>query len=171
MGIYLPPPDYENSIRVFIGQVEKLKALNLPLLIENMPSIESLKNHFEIETKNIARILDSANTDFLLDMAHVQVAASVLKLDVHQYLDGLPLQKVRQIHVSGTWQKNGVLFDAQEEMQEEDYRLLKWVLKRSDPEMVTLEYFREKDSLERQLKRLRELILNTKSESFLLRPG
>ncbi len=160
LGIYLPPPDYENSTRVFIGQVEKLKALHLPLLIENMPSFERLKYRFEIETKNIARILESADADFLLDMAHAQVAASVLKLDVHQYLDGLPLQKVRQIHVSGTRQKNGVLYDAHKALQEDDYRLLKWILERSSPELVTLEYFRQKDSLEHQLKRLRELILN-----------
>ena len=97
----------------------------------------------------------------MLDIAHAQVAASVLKWDVHQYLDSLPLQKVRQIYVSGTLQKNGMLYDAHEELQEEDYRLLRWVLKRSNPEMVTLEYFRQKDSLERQLKRLRELILKT----------
>ncbi|HSQ27239.1 MAG TPA: DUF692 family protein [Anaerolineales bacterium] len=146
---------------MFLAEAEKLKDLHLPLLIENMPSFESLKYRFEIDMTNIAGILESADADFLLDIVHAQVAASVLKLDVHQYLDGLPLQKVRQIHVSGTRPKNGVLYDAHEELQEEDYRLLRWVLKRSNPEMVTLEYSRQKDSLERQLKRLRELILNT----------
>ena len=161
LGIYLPPPDYESSTHVFVAEVEKLKDFHLPVLIENMPSFESLKYHFEIETKNIAGILESADTDFLLDIAHAQVAASVLKLDVHQYLDRLPLQKVRQIHVSGTRPKNGVLYDAHEELQEDDYRLLRWVMDRSNPEMVTLEYFKHKDSLERQLKRLRESILNT----------
>lgn len=159
LGIYLPPPDYERSSQVFMAEVKQLKNLHLPLLIENMPSFESLKYRFEIETKNITGILESADADFLLDIAHAQVAASVLKLDGHQYLDGLPLQKVRQIHVSGARSKNGILYDAHDELQEEDYRLLRWVLKRSHPEMVTLEYFRQKASLERQLKRLRDLIL------------
>lgn len=159
LGIYLPPPDYQHSAQVFMAEVKKLKDLHLPLLIENMPSFESLKYRFEIETKNITGILERADVDFLLDIGHAQVAASVMKLDVHQYLDGLPLQKVRQIHVSGTRPKNGVRYDVHEELQEEDYRLLRWVLKRSNPEMVTLEYFWEKVSLERQLKRLRELIL------------
>jgi hypothetical protein len=158
LGIYLPPPDFERSSHLFIAEVEKLNTLHLPLLIENMPSFASLKYRFEIETKNITRILEDTDADFLLDMAHAQVAASVLELDVRHYLDGLPLQKVRQIHVSGVRQKGGALYDAHEELQDEDYRLLRWVLKRCYPEVVTLEYFREKDSLERQLKCLQELI-------------
>lgn len=159
LGIYLPPPDYERSSQLFMAELERLKNFHLPLLIENMPSFRSLKYRFEIETKNIAGILKSAGADFLLDIAHAQVAASVLKMDVHQYLDDLPLQKVLQIHVSGPRPKNGILYDAHEELQEEDYRLLKWVLERSKPEVVTLEYFRQKDILERQLKCLRKLIL------------
>ena len=97
LGIFLPPPDYESSTRVFLAEVKKLKDFHLPVLIENMPSFDSLKYRFEIDAKNIAGILESTGADFLLDIAHAQVAASVLKWDVHQYLDSLPLQKVRQI--------------------------------------------------------------------------
>jgi hypothetical protein len=138
LGWYLPPPDPARAVKRLVAGVEKLRGLDLPLLLENMPSFPTRKYAFETSVETISEILALTGADLLLDIAHARVVASVFGLDVHQYLGDLPLQKVRQIHVSGPRAKGGVLYDAHEVLEEEDYRLLAWVLERSEPEVVGL---------------------------------
>jgi uncharacterized protein (UPF0276 family) len=157
-GLYPPPPDFERSVKWFVDEIDRLKRLNLPLLLENMPSFPAEKYAFETSVENIAEILAATDVDFLLDIAHARVVASVFGLDVYDYIDNLPLERVRQIHTSGPRARNGYLYDAHEDLQEEDYGLLKWVLLRKKPEVVTLEYFRDREKLCEQLLRIEEII-------------
>ncbi len=135
-----------------------MKSIHLPVLLENMPSFPTDKYAFDTSAENITEILDLTNAGFLLDIAHARVVASVFGLDVYDYIDRLPLERVRQIHTSGPRTRKGVLYDAHEDLQEEDYELLKWVLTRKKPEVVTLEYFRDREKLWEQLIRIEEII-------------
>ena len=47
---------------------------------------------------------------------------------------------MREIHVSGPRLDQGVLRDRHLELQEKDYSLLAWLLERTEPQVVTLEY-------------------------------
>jgi uncharacterized protein (UPF0276 family) len=158
LGWYPPSPDPDRAVKSFVAGVERLRGLNLPILLENMPSFPTTKYAFETSTETISEILALTGADLLLDIAHARVVASVFDRDVHDYLGGLPLEKVRQIHVSGPRAKGGTLYDAHEVLEEEDYRLLAWVLARCEPEVVTLEYFEGKQELREQLVRLKDLI-------------
>jgi len=62
------------------------------------------------------------------------------------------------VHISGTVERNGHLYDAHEALQHEDYQILEWVLEISKPKIVTLEYFREEGLLREQLWRLRDIV-------------
>ena len=158
LGWYLLPPNAARAVRSFVAGVEKLRDLNLPILLENMPAFPTRKYAFETSAGNISEILAETGAHLLLDLAHARVVASVFGWDVHEYLGGLPLEKVRQIHVSGPRARKGALYDAHEELGEEDYRLLAWALQRSEPEVVTLEYFKGKQKLREQLVRIREIV-------------
>ena len=157
LGWYPPSPDPARAVKGFVAGVERLRGLNLPILLENMPSFATTKYAFETSAETISEILDRTGADLLLDLAHARVVASVFGLDVHEYLSALPLERVRQIHTSGPRAKGGYLYDAHEELEEVDYRLLAWVLERSEPEVVTLEDFRSTQRLREQLVRIREL--------------
>jgi len=157
-GLYLPPPDFEGSVRWSIDAIDRLKKYHLPLLLENMPTFPTCRYAFETAAESIKDILVQTNVDFLLDLAHARIVASVFGLDVHDYIERLPLDKMRQVHVSGPRFRNGHMYDAHEDMLEEDYALLKWVLARTKPEVVTLEYFRDRDKLYRQLIYLEKII-------------
>jgi uncharacterized protein (UPF0276 family) len=74
------------------------------------------------------------------------------------YLEKLPLEQAAQIHVSGVKEKGGHLQDMHETMQAEDYAILDWVLGKSKPKVVTLEYFRGLSMLRKQLWKLRKII-------------
>jgi len=43
-------------------------------------------------------------------------------------------------------------------VEDEDYRLLEWALAHTDPEVVTLEYYQEKEPLRQQLTRLAAML-------------
>ena len=96
--------------------------------------------------------------EHLLDLAHARLAAAFRGQAVEEYVAALPLERVRQIHVSGIRRRNGRWYDAHESLQEEDYRLLEWALDRCDPAMVTLEYFRQDAPLRDQIGCLAEIV-------------
>jgi len=160
LGLKLPMAAPQRLESRFIRQVRWLAArINLPLILENMPATPLLNNGFESAPATIRRVLSVLNTDLLLDLAHAQVAAAFQKMSIETYLLGLPLERVREIHVSGVREMEGVLRDAHEPLREADYELLAWVLRRTKPEMVTLEYFRDNQAaLKEMLIRLRQCL-------------
>ena len=160
LGVKLPMAAPHQLERRFIRQVKRLvPRLSLPLILENMPATPLLNNGFESAPATIRRVVSILNTDLLLDLAHAQVAAAFQKLSIEAYLLGLPLERVREIHVSGVREVDGVLRDAHEPLREADYDLLAWVLRRTKPEMVTLEYFRDDQPvLKEMLIRLRQAL-------------
>lgn len=94
----------------------------------------------------------------MLDIGHARVSAARLGEDVLDYLRNLPLNRVVQVHVSGPRMRDGRLFDAHESLQEADYELLEFVLEQTQPQVVTLEYIRERESLQKQLFRLSDFL-------------
>lgn len=138
------------------------------LLIENVPfygTRGTLRRATDPDA--IHAICRESGADLLLDLAHARVAAWHRGEDVHDYVEALPLDRVREIHVCGPRlvPEQG-LRDRHQEMSEEDYALLEWTLERTKPEMVTLEYggtgplFESRNdpaTLERQLRRLAEI--------------
>jgi len=84
---------------------------------------------------------------------------------VHDYLGGFPLKRVAQVHVSGPRMRGGRLVDAHEPLQEVDYALLDFVLAQTQPQVVTLEYIREREALREQLFRLRGIV-DARNSSF-----
>jgi uncharacterized protein (UPF0276 family) len=90
----------------------------------------------------ITTICNEADIGLMLDLAHLRVAAWHRKEEVDNYLEAMPLNRVREIHVCGpaTDPEHGYLRDRHLEMQETDYNLLLNTLTLTDPVVVTLEY-------------------------------
>jgi uncharacterized protein (UPF0276 family) len=133
-------------------------AIPTPLILENLDYCAGGAYEHICEPAFIAAVLDATGAGLLLDLAHARVSASRLGAPIEAYLGGLPLERVRQLHISGPRLRDGVLFDAHEQLLEEDYALLEWVLRRSEPLALTLEYNREELTLRQELERLRGLL-------------
>jgi uncharacterized protein (UPF0276 family) len=136
-----------------------------PVLVENMPRWSCHRPAYVVDPAFISSVVEETGCDFLLDLAHARVAAHYQGEPVRDYLERLPLGRLVEIHVSGPRplprngsMDNGTLFDAHEPLQEVDYALLSWVLLRTRPRAVTLEYSRDRAQLKAQLRRLRTIL-------------
>jgi len=158
-GWRMPLPNPERATRRLIRQVRRLaRSTQVPVLLENMDPLPFDGYDFEVQTGLITQVLEGAECGFLLDIGHARVSAAVLRVDVHDYLSDLPLHRVVQVHVSGPRMRDGRLVDAHESLQEPDYALLDFVLERTQPQVVTLEYIRKREALQEQLCRLRGIL-------------
>jgi uncharacterized protein (UPF0276 family) len=158
-GRRMPLPHPARATRRFIRQVKRLAhTIPVPVLLENIEPLPFDGYDFEVRAERIAQVLEETDSALLLDLGHARVTAAALGMDSHDYLSNLPLERAAQIHVSGPRLREGRLVDAHEPLQEIDYALLDYVLARSSPRMVTLEYIRERDPLREQLLRLRGVL-------------
>ena len=158
-GWRMPLPNRERATRRFIRQVQRLaSAIQAPVILENTEPLPFDGYDFEVEADRIAEVLDKTGSGFVLDIAHARVSAEVLGVEIRHYLRALPLDRVVQIHVSGPRVHDGRLVDVHEPLQAIDYELLRFVLDRTDPDVVTLEYIRDRDALREQLIHLRSLL-------------
>lgn len=156
----LPIPRLPNAMmeQRLIRRIEQVKsAFDKPVILENMAGFPK----FTIEAKPdlINRICDVTNCDMLLDLGHARCGADNLDMDIYDYLSALPLHRVRQIHTHGArlgrWDK---LEDAHEPMQAIDYEILGWLLDHTQPDILTLEYWKDKGAIREQLHQLRYII-------------
>lgn len=146
--------------------------IQVPFLVENMPYSLFDKEKFGVmkfcsNTEIINEICEKTNVNLLLDIAHAKVAATNSGENVYDYLNRLPLHRVKEIHVVGTKEVENVeLRDWHLEMNDEDYELLQWILSKTSPYIVTLEYGgpgelyswrSDKEVLRRQLIRLMDI--------------
>lgn len=159
LGFHLDPPPADKAVDHFLSSFERFSnSVDLPILLENLPSLPVDKYNYAADPGLITRIVNRTGTGMVLDMAHARIAASYQNTQIKPYLSKLPLERVKQIHVSGVRKENGVLYDRHEAMTDLDYELLAWAMDRTEPGVVTLEYFREKETLQDQLLRLRDIL-------------
>jgi uncharacterized protein (UPF0276 family) len=132
--------------------------LPVPLLLENLDYQPKDTHEYLCEPLFIVAVLDAVDCGFLLDIAHARVSAHNLSFDEERYFRSLPLYRTREIHVSGPHLRDGAMFDAHEPLQDKDWEALAFVLARTEPETITLEYTKDRDLLQDQLQRLRAML-------------
>ncbi|MFT8340880.1 MAG: DUF692 family multinuclear iron-containing protein [Clostridium beijerinckii] len=146
------------------------KSLSVPLLLENSPDTPHDREAFDlypyVMPEQIYKLVVENDVSFLLDITHAKITAKYRGWDVFDYIGRLPLDHVVEIHTNGSGHdENGFPMDTHQAMEEEDYELLEWVLNRTNPKIVTLEfnevetedYDKVIDSLEKQLTRIYDI--------------
>lgn len=136
----------EEIYELMCSQIQIFKKnLSVPLLLENTPDSPEDRATFDhypyIMPEQFNRLLAENNVSFLLDLTHAKITAKYRGWDIHDYIKQLPLSRVVEIHVNGSGlDKDGFPADTHQAMEDEDYKLLEWVLNYTNPYLVTLEY-------------------------------
>lgn len=156
--------DMEQAIELMCQAVEAVQVhLPVPLLLENMQHWPLLETDLTAMPEFIRRVLDQLRGGLLLDTAHARITAAILGCDVHTYLEELPLHRIIEVHVSSPRYRNGEWDNCHEVLQEADYTLLEWLLEKTTPRVITLEYWKEPDRAREQVLHLNKLIGQVKA--------
>ncbi|MBQ9313853.1 MAG: DUF692 family protein [Clostridia bacterium] len=134
----------EDMIETIMKNISKVRKIcDYDILLENVPAnIGNKERNSLANPEFICKVIEKANVYFLLDIAHAKAAAEVLNIPYQKYIDALPLDKVREIHLSGCELNNeGLIRANHSEMKKEDYEMLNYLLEKcSDVRVLTLEY-------------------------------
>ncbi len=144
----------EGLERLCLAAAAVQSLVSVPLILENMPNRVVEGVLLGPTPDLIGQMLASSDCGLLLDLAHARISAQVLRMDVHRYIESLPLHRVVELHVSGPRREQGYLRDRHDALGREDYRLLEWVLPRCRPQALTLEYWKDLGLVGVQLRRL-----------------
>ncbi|MBV1915432.1 MAG: DUF692 domain-containing protein [Pseudomonadales bacterium] len=81
------------------------------ILVENPSSYLSFTNSEMDEVTFIQGVLEKSGCDLLLDVNNIFVSAHNQGFDAYKYLDGIPLNRVREIHLAGFEYRENYLYD------------------------------------------------------------
>ncbi len=77
------------------------------VIAENVPYALGRYLPLSLAPDVISRVVAEAGCGFLLDLSHAQLAAHYLGMDARRYINALPVQHTREIHVTGIHRLTG----------------------------------------------------------------
>jgi uncharacterized protein (UPF0276 family) len=117
------------------------------VIVENIPwfGAEGEFHRPSVESAVIDEVFRTTDAGFLLDLSHARIAAHYLGVDPRKYIQSLPEQALRELHVTGVRMHETRLADHLD-LQDEDWEIFDWAMERiargewARPWMVAFEY-------------------------------
>lgn len=89
----------DDAMRALEPVIRRFGAENV--IVENVPDAANTVMRPAIQPENVHRLITESGCGFLLDISHARIAAGFLGMDEKDYLQALPVQHIREIHVTG----------------------------------------------------------------------
>lgn len=142
IGYTVSPQLTEETLDRVVEAVARISArLAVPLILENPPIYFTMPGSTMSQLEFVRELCRRCDVGLLLDLAHFLITAQTLGRDPFGDLDGFPLDRVLEVHISGVDEQEGGHWDnhaARAPQVELD--LLAVVLERTAVRAVTLEY-------------------------------
>jgi uncharacterized protein (UPF0276 family) len=98
----LPLPFTEEAVRHIVGRIREVEErLEVPLVLENPAYYAVMPGSDMSEADFVRTVVEEANCGLLLDVNNVFVNAVNHGYDPIRYIERMPLDRVRQIHLAG----------------------------------------------------------------------
>lgn len=118
------------------------------VMAENVPypDIPPNKPRVIIEPDAIRAVIETSGCGLLLDLAHARLTCEQTGMDVYDYIEQLPVDRLRELHVTGVGCNREGLREDHLPMTAEDWALLEWALDHihrgqwAQPYVVACEY-------------------------------
>ncbi len=108
----LPLPYTEEALKHVADRVIQAQDfLGCRLMIENPSSYLSFKNTDMSEAEFLCALTQVADCDLLLDVNNAFVSGTNNGFDPERYIDELPAERIKEIHLAGYEEQDGYLFD------------------------------------------------------------
>ncbi|MFC4527812.1 DUF692 domain-containing protein [Dyella halodurans] len=112
----LPLPYTEEALDIVCNNITTAQdALGRSMLFENPSSYIAFPGQVMTEWEFLGEMSRRTGCGLLLDINNVYVSSRNHGLDAHAYLRGMPLERVRQIHLAGHTQGAGLLIDTHDQ--------------------------------------------------------
>lgn len=112
----LPIPYTKEALDIVCANIAMAQeAIGRPLLLENPSSYLSFKGASMTEWEFISAMTKHTGCDLLLDVNNIFVGATNHGFDALAFLDGIPADRVRQIHLAGHSQGRDLLIDTHDQ--------------------------------------------------------
>ena len=109
----LPLPYNEETLEHFSERITQIQdILGTRILVENVSSYLTYQSSTISEAEFIAELLSRTDCDLLLDINNVYVNAVNHGFSASDYLQKIPMQRVREIHLAGYEDRDTYLLDA-----------------------------------------------------------
>ncbi len=138
----LPLPYTEEAVRHVAARVARVQdALGRRIAIENVSSYASFHADAMPEWEFLSAICESADCGLLLDVNNIFVSAHNHGFDANAYVDGVPPERVFQIHLAGHSVNGALLIDTHDHpVRDEVWDLYARALRRLGPVSTLIEW-------------------------------
>jgi uncharacterized protein len=142
VGYTVAPPLNRSSLkRVIAARDQYERSLNQKIILENPPQYFSVPGSTMDQFEFISALCAETDLELLFDISHFLITARNLGLDPEDALSKLPLNRVREVHMSGVRYEMQTYWDDHgQRAPEEAFQLLRQTLAYSRPSAITLEY-------------------------------
>lgn len=142
IGYTVAPPLNDTTLARVIAACQRHELdLETPIILENPPQYFVTPGSTMDQMAFLAALCRDSNVDLLLDISHLLITTANTGTDPLRALEQLPLDRVREVHLSGIAVEGGVAWDDHgTAASAEAFELLGLVLERARPAAVTLEY-------------------------------
>lgn len=141
IGHLAPIPFTREAVDVFVGNIASVrKRIRTPLLLENIAYLVRFPFGEMSEAEFITRVCEESDCGLLLDVTNLYVNSVNFDFDWREFLDAIPLERVRQIHFVGYRKHGKRLIDAHsDETGDEVWQVFEEALRRCPVEAAILE--------------------------------
>ena len=126
------PDDAEEAVEQMVGDILPLVGRfgKAHVMAENIPypDIPDNKARPVADPAVIRRVIETADCGLLLDLAHARLTAEYLRVDVREYIEQLPVERLREVHITGIGIGQDGLRQDHLPMTGADWSLLEWAL-------------------------------------------
>ncbi|MGB4595981.1 MAG: DUF692 family multinuclear iron-containing protein [Anaerolineaceae bacterium] len=116
------------------------------IVAETLPYLPSYsENRIANQSWIIRELLESMDINLLLDLSHIRITAAYEGMDYQALIEALPVERLRELHITGIKAYAGYLTD-HFEMNADDLASAEWAIKQikssqwREPEIVSFEY-------------------------------
>ena len=140
--------DRTKLLKQWVKEIEVLKRefAGYPVISENLPFEPPIPDyHLSSDPELISKAITETDTGLLLDISHARITADTIGSDYQGYIEKLPLDRLREVHITGVRRYHGFLED-HFEMQPGDWPSAEWAAEQirvgawREPEIVAFEY-------------------------------
>ena len=148
---YVAKTDVLNKMQILNMATKRINFIKEQF--DGIIAVENLNKFFSdaychvCEPDFIKEFVEKNNIALVLDIGHAEISAYNIGMNVLDYIEHLPLDKIVEIHISKAGMVNGVMLDCHEKPDVSTYRILHHIMDMCEPQYLVVEYYKDSDIL------------------------